>query len=694
MAPATLNERMFDESESDAPSWLVGLNDRQREAVLHGDGPLLVIAGAGSGKTRALASRVARLVDEGVPAERILLLTFTRRAAAEMLRRSGALIANRSVGRVWGGTFHAVANRLLRRYGNAVGLQDGFTVIDQSDSAALFGMLRTELGFSGSKQRFPKKETIAAVYSRTVNARTPLSETVEDRFPWVAEHTDALRDLFRAYTDRKREHNVVDYDDLLLYWNALLDSPAGNTVRGLFDHVLVDEYQDTNRSQAEILRSLCGTEGNLTVVGDDAQAIYSFRGATVENILEFPDNYETATVVKLEQNYRSTPQILDAANAVIEASPDTFPKRLWTERQTGRTPDLVTCYDESVQAELVADRVLEHRESGIPLRDQAVLFRTGHHSAGLEIELSRRNIPFVKFGGLRFLEAAHVKDLLSMLRILDNPKDELAWDRVVQMIPGIGPATAQKMMAHLDAQATAEGTDRLMQFIADDFTVVAEARAPMKELRAALAHCRGAGSTEPGPSEQIERLTEFCVLVFDRVYDDAAARLADLGQLAALASEYGTRSRFLTEITLDPPASTSDLAGPPHLDDDYLILSTIHSAKGGEWQAVFVIHAADGNIPSDMALSEPGGLEEERRLLYVALTRAKDHLHVTVPQRFYHKRFSSSPEHSYALPSRFLDSAMDEFEHASAGVPQHGDGDGALADGADPVADVLEDLWR
>ncbi len=245
-----------------------------------------------------------------------------------------------------------------------------------------------------------------------------------------------------------------------------------------------------------------------------------------------------------------------------------------------------------------------------------------------------------------------------------------------------------------DAQATAEGTDRLMQFIADDFTVVAEARAPMKELRAALAHCRGAGSTEPGPSEQIERLTEFCVLVFNRVYDDAAARLADLGQLAALASEYGTRSRFLTEITLDPPASTSDLAGPPHLDDDYLILSTIHSAKGGEWQAVFVIHAADGNIPSDMALSEPGGLEEERRLLYVALTRAKDHLHVTVPQRFYHKRFSSSPEHSYALPSRFLDSAMDEFEHASAGVPQHGDGDGALADGADPVADVLEDLWR
>ena len=685
---------MFDESDSEAPAWLAGLNDRQRDAVLYGDGPLLVIAGAGSGKTRALASRVARLVDEGVPAERILLLTFTRRAAAEMLRRSGALISNPSVGKAWGGTFHAVANRLLRQYGAAVGLQDGFTVIDQADSASLFGMLRTELGYSGSQQRFPKKETIAAVYSRTVNARQPLTETVEDRFPWVADHVDALRDLFRAYTARKKEHNVVDYDDLLLYWYALLDSPTGGTVRKLFDHVLVDEYQDTNRSQAEILRSLCGSGGNLTVVGDDAQAIYSFRGATVENILEFPDLYDGAAVVKLEQNYRSTPQILDAANAVIEASPEMFPKQLWTERHTGRVPELVTCYDEAVQAELVADRVLEHREAGIPLRDQAVLFRTGHHSAGLEIELSRRNIPFVKFGGLRFLEAAHVKDLLAMLRILDNPKDELAWDRVIQMVPGVGPATAAKMTAYLDSEAAKASSDRLEMFIEQDYAVVAEARTPMRELRAALADCRGSGGAEPNPSEQIERLMEFCVLVFNRAYDDATARLADLGQLAALAAEYGTRSRFLTEITLDPPASTSDLAGPPHLDDDYLILSTIHSAKGGEWDAVFVIHAADGNIPSDMAISDPGGLEEERRLLYVALTRARDHLHVTVPQRFYHKRFSGSQEHSYALPSRFLDPAMDHFEQVTAAPPQHDDVIDRPPDGTDPIADVLEDLWK
>ncbi len=685
---------MFDVSTPEDPSWLDGLNDRQCEAVLHGDGPLLVIAGAGSGKTRTLASRVARLVDEGIPAERVLLLTFTRRAAAEMLRRSGALISNRSVGRVWGGTFHAVANRLLRQYGAAVGLADGFTVIDQSDSAALFGMIRTELGFGGSKQRFPKKETIAAVYSRTVNARTPLSETVEEHFPWVADHVDALREIFRTYTARKKDHNVVDYDDLLLYWNALLDSPTGGSVRNLFDHVLVDEYQDTNRSQAEILRSLCGANGNLTVVGDDAQAIYSFRGATVENILGFPEDYENATVVTLEQNYRSTPQILDAANAVIDASPETFQKELWTERPAGRTPDLITCFDEAAQADLVADRVLEHREAGIPLRDQAVLFRTGHHSAGLEIELSRRNIPFVKYGGLRFLEAAHVKDLLALLRILDNPKDELAWNRVLQMIPGIGPATSLKITDHLDGEAAKDDSDRLIALTVAQFPVVAEAREPMTELQNALRDCRGPEGVEPSPSEQIERLIPFCSLVFGRSYDDSAARLADLEQLAALAGEYGTRSRFLTEITLDPPASTSDLAGPPHLDDDYLILSTIHSAKGGEWRAVFVIHAADGNIPSDMAISDPGGLEEERRLLYVALTRAKDHLHVTVPQRFYHKRFSGSPEHSYALPSRFLDPAMGQFEHITVGIPRHDDASVVLSPGKDPVAGVLEDLWR
>ena len=682
---------MFVKEASD-PSWLDALNEAQRAAVLHDGGPLLVIAGAGSGKTRALASRVARLIDEGTPAERILLLTFTRRAAAEMLRRSGALVADRSAGRVWGGTFHGTANRLLRRYGSTVGLGEGFTVIDQTDAATLFGLLRTEFGLGASGRRFPKKETIAAIYSRTVNTRTPLVETLSDWYPWVAEHGDDLRRLFRAYTERKRKTNVVDYDDLLLYWHALLESSAADTIRHLFDHVLVDEYQDTNRSQARILSAL--DNRNITVVGDDAQSIYSFRGADIDNILGFCDDFPGATIVKLEQNYRSTPQILDAANAVIGASKEVFPKEMWSARSSGPTPVLVTCFDEAAQADYVSDRVLELREQGIPLRDQAVLFRTGHHSAGLEIELSRRNIPFVKFGGLRFLEAAHIKDLLSLLRILDNPRDELAWNRVLQAIPGVGPATAGKATTQLDETAAASGSDRVTEFIDGDLPFPAEAGEATVLLQSCLADCRGKDGSEPSPAQQIERLSEFCELVFVRSYDDSAARLADLGQLAALASDYSSRSRFLTEITLDPPLSTSDLAGPPHLDDDYLILSTIHSAKGGEWSAVYVIHAADGNIPSDMALTDPGGLEEERRLLYVALTRAKDYLSVTVPQRFYHHRFSGSANHSYALPSRFLEPAAAQFDATAIGEPEVDDGTViGVGGGAEAVTALLEDLW-
>ncbi len=685
-------EHMFDISV-DVPEYLEGLNDRQRDAVVHGAGPLLVIAGAGSGKTRTLAARVAHLIETGTDPDRILLLTFSRRASSEMLRRAGGVVDPASASMVWGGTFHGIANRLLRRYGQAVGLAEGFTVIDRTDTESLFGILRTKHGFGTQRRRFPRKETIASIYSRTVNARTPLADTLEQRFPYCLEHVDEIATLFTGYTERKRETNVMDYDDLLLYWQALLSSPVADAVRGLFDHVLVDEYQDTNHVQAQILFSMCGSDGNLTVVGDDAQSIYSFRAATVENILHFPDTYPGATVVTLERNYRSTPEVLDVANAVIAASDTAFDKQLWTDRPNGPIPELVTCYDEASQADWVCDRVLELRECGIDLRDQAVLFRTGHHSGGLEIELTRRGIPFVKFGGLKFLEAAHVKDLLAMLRILDNPRDELAWNRVLLMLPGIGPATAQKVLAHIEEVGSTAGTDSLEAFLRYDLPVGRETREVLGLLRDVLDDCRGTGGKEPEPSVQIDRLTDLCEAVFPIVYDDAPARLGDIEHLAALAGEYTTRSRFLTEITLDPPASTTDFADVPHIDDDYLILSTIHSAKGGEWRAVTVIHAADGNIPSDMALSEPGGLEEERRLLYVAVTRARDHLAVTVPQRFYHNRFSTNGTHSYALPSRFLDPAMAHFQASATGVSAVSDDVVAAAAGSDPVAEVLSELW-
>ena len=683
---------MFDTTE-DSSGHLDGLNSQQRRAATHPSGPLLVIAGAGSGKTKTLAARVGHLIASGVDPSRILLLTFTRRAADEMIRRADAAVGSASARQVWGGTFHAISNRLLRTYGRAVGLDEGFTVIDRSDTEAMFGMLRTELEFATTARRFPKKETIASIYSRVANAQAPLADVVDERYPWCGEHVDALRALFHAYLERKRSHNVVDYDDLLLFWRSLLDSPAGDAVRSQFDHVLVDEYQDTNLIQAEILEALCGPNGNLTVVGDDAQSIYSFRAARVENILQFPDRYPNATVMPLDQNYRSSPEILDVSNRVIAASETAFPKELWTERPAGPTPELVTCLDEASQADWVCDRVLTLRERGIALRDQAVLFRTGHHSGGLEIELGRRQIPFQKFGGLTFLETAHVKDLLALMRILDNPRDELAWNRVLLMLPGVGPATASKIHAHLGEVASSSDIDVLEAFLRYDVPASLETREVLGLLRTVLDESSGSEGTEPPPAVQIDALARFCDAVFEIRYDDASARMADIDHLGSIAGDYPTRNRFLTDIVLDPPASSSAFADAPHLDDDYLILSTIHSAKGGEWRSVTVIHAADGNIPSDMALSEPGGLEEERRLLYVALTRAKEHLAVTVPQRFYHHRYSTNGAHSYALPSRFLDPALPAFEASAFGAPAHQNDvpwDGA---GSDAVSDGLTALW-
>ncbi len=684
---------MFDK----AASPIGGLNPAQRVAVTHGEGPLLVVAGAGTGKTKTLACRVAHLIQRGVAPERVLLLTFTRRAAKEMLDRAGRHTSRAIAAKVWGGTFHAVANRLLRIYGQSLGLPAQFTVMDQTDTTDLFGIVRRSLDATDKGQRRPKKETLAAIYSRTANSQMPLSEVLTTFYPWCVEETDTIRAIFQDYAARKRERGLLDFDDLLLLWRALAVAPgAGQVVGDLFEHILVDEYQDTNGLQADILRAMRSRCSNITAVGDDAQAIYSFRSATVRNILEFPDHFPGAAIVKLEQNYRSTQPLLDASNAVVAASVRRYHKYLFTARTGGARPALVTCVDEAQQSDAVCDRILEQRERGLLLRQQAVLFRAGHHSSHLEIELARRNIPFVKYGGLRFLEAAHVKDMLAFLRILENPRDELAWFRVLGLIDGIGAATTTRVLTELGVtrsggQSGARRREPLAALIDGPLSVPRPACEQMDEFRAAVADCvRG----ELGPASEMERIRRWCDPVLERRYDNAQVRKQDLDQLQGIAAGYSSRGRFIVDLTLDPPASTGDYAGPPLLDDDYLILSTIHSAKGCEWEAVHLIHAADGMIPSDMATGSEDEIEEERRLLYVALTRAKDSLCVYWPLRYYHRPPGLGDAHSYAQLTRFLAagprSCFDEEVEAPA---RESDAEVSGVDAGASVDELLGRLW-
>ncbi len=699
---------MFDSSAPvDLPALthpaLDGLNPEQRAAAAHRGVPLLIVAGAGTGKTKTLAARVGHLVAEGADPNRILLLTFTRRAAEEMLSRVSNSATNRAAARVWSGTFHAIANRLLRQYGGAAALSPSFTVLDQADSTDLFGIVRTAEGFAERGKRFPRKETISAIYSRMVNSQQKLGTVLDVDYPWCADYADDLRTLFGAYTATKRSQQVLDYDDLLLFWRGLTVSPVGGAMRDLFDHILIDEYQDTNPIQADIIRGMtrpfddpCPTE--VCAVGDDAQAIYGFRSASVENMWAFAEHFPGARTITLEENYRSTSPILAVANAVLAqaAGPSFgevthFAKELWSTRTSGIRPRLITASDETDQSRFVAEAVLDARERGIDLREQAVLFRAGHHSDGLELELARRDIPFVKYGGLKYLEAGHVKDLLALLRVLENPADVLAWHRVLATLSGVGPATLRRLNDELgfgnegDAPVDADGVpttrtaNALDRFLDSDLKLPSAAAEQTKELRNALGAC-ATGSLRP--AEEIDRLKPFCQLIFPAKYDNPAPRLADLDHLASTAGAYRSRDRFLTELTLDPPSKTSEQAGPPHLDDDWLTLSTIHSAKGMEWKSVHLIHAADGNLPSDMAIGDKAGLAEELRLLYVGLTRARDELTVTFPLRFHVHRQGLDDRHVYAQLSRFLEPVRPLFDQGHTGAAE------GTVDLTDPIASV------
>jgi DNA helicase-2/ATP-dependent DNA helicase PcrA len=644
------------------------LNPAQRRAAEADERPLLIIAGAGTGKTQTLAHRVAALIARGADPRRVLLLTFSRRAAQEMIRRALRIVvleAARRGGRPtatpaadaalpWAGTFHAIANRLLRQHAPEVGLDPAFTLLDREDAADLLDRLRHERGLARTDRRFPRKGTCLAIYSAVVNTQEPLRDCLRAHFPWCLEWEEPLRALFAAYVDVKAARAVLDYDDLLLYWfHFMTDASSSARVGARFDHVLVDEYQDTNTLQAEILRLMKPDGRGVTVVGDDAQAIYSFRAARVGNILAFPRQYDPpATVVTIEQNYRSTAPILDAANAVIALAPERYEKNLAATRAGGDRPVLATVADELAQVSYVAERILERRESGVPLRQQAVLFRTAHHSDALEVELGRRNIPFVKFGGLRFLEAAHVKDALACLRWAENPRDSLAGFRVAQLLPGMGPRLADALVRHL------AGARFVLPPALASFDPPAAARADWPAFTDLFARLCDAAAPWAAHMGLVRRWFEPHVA---RIYDNARTRLADLEQLEQLAAAAPSRERFLSDLTLDPPAGTGAEAAAPHLDEDYLILSTIHSAKGQEWDSVFVLSAADGCIPSDLATGTPAEIEEERRLLYVAMTRAKNFLAVVHPLRFFiRQQHRLGDRHVFTPRTRFIPDAVAE----------------------------------
>ena len=634
-----------------------GLNAEQRSAVEHGaagtdPGPLLVIAGAGTGKTMTLAARVARLVLDGADPNRVLLVTFSRRAAQELARRAGHMLhaalgfgaTQQAPALPWAGTFHSIGARLLRDYAGAIGLSEQFTIHDRGDAEDLMGLVRHELGLSRTDKRFPMKGTCLAVYSRVVNSQSPVEQVVKDIYPWCGGWEPELKRLFRAYVDEKQKQQALDYDDLLLYWQQMMAEPAlAAAISARFDHVLVDEYQDTNRLQASILMALKPDGRGLTVVGDDAQAIYAFRAAEVRNILDFPAQFDPpARVITLTRNYRSTQTILGACNAVISQATERFTKNLWSDK-TGERPQLVAVQDDMAQAKWVADQVLLQRESGLKLKSQAVLFRTSHHSAVLELELARRNIPFVKFGGLKFLEAAHVKDLLSVLRWVQNPRSRLAGFRVAQLIPGMGPASARRLLDTMEQAPDPVGAMRAFK------------------PPAAAAHGWHAWLQAHDALHQSAWPDDVAVAAawyqphLQRLHEDAAIRQADLAQLARMAASHPNRERFLAELTLDPPQATSDESGEPLRDEDYLILSTMHSAKGQEWAAVHVLNVVDGCIPSDMATGHAAEIDEERRLLYVAMTRAKQHLSLIVPQRFYvTQQTPYGDRHLYGSLTRFV----------------------------------------
>ena len=621
------------------------LNPEQFRAATHEGGPLLILAGAGTGKTGTLVARAAWLVSKGVTPGRILLLTFTRRAADDMLARAQPPDGNPAE-RICGGTFHAVAHRIIRANAEAFALPPEFSVIDPADAADVMDTLRDAHGLVGTVRRTPRAATCAEIYSRCVNTNTQLADVVATGYPWCLPFTEQLAGLFTDFVSYKRRHNLVDFDDLLLLWRAALaDASAGVALRGLFDAVLVDEYQDVNAVQAEIVRLLRPDGSGLTCVGDDAQAIYAFRGADPEHLRALGQHYTDLDIIRLYRNYRSHQSVLHLAN-VIRPQAAGLELELAAERGLGQRPLLVRCHDEATQAREICARVLADHEAGVQFQEQAVLVRAAHHSDLLEIELAARGVPYVKYGGLRFTEAAHVKDFLAAARVVANPADDLAWFRLLRLHEGVGPVLARRVIDSL--QIGDPGV----------FARWPEAESALPR-RAALALTQtvsllAEAAAQEGTADRAATILAAMRPPLEARYADAAVRYADLERLADAAAASPSLHDALVQLALDPPVSASDLAGRPRLDDDFLVISTVHSAKGLEWPVVHLPQLVDGAVPSDMALTSPSGLEEEQRLFYVAVTRARDRLYLYAPLRMHHHRLATDDRHSYAQLTRFL----------------------------------------
>jgi DNA helicase-2/ATP-dependent DNA helicase PcrA len=684
------------------------LNPGQRRAATFGTvipdkgvsaGPLLILAGAGTGKTNTLAHRTAHLVLNGTDPSRIMMLTFTRRAAQEMIKRAQTVVAevlsergkggDRSVVSrlTWSGTFHSVGSRILRLYAKHLGLDPNFTVLDRSDAADLMDVIRSELGFSGRPKRFPRKDTCLAIYSYRVNTRLSLKQTLEEQFPWCLEWEADLTKLYREYVGRKQKNRGLDFDDLLLYWHVMMQTPAlAQSLSKNFDHVLVDEYQDTSSLQGDIIHALKPDGKGITVVGDDAQAIYSFRAAAVENILGFADRYKPkADMIVLAQNYRSTQQVLDSANALMADGARQHRKTLLGTRQSPHKPFYVALDDAQAQAEYICGKILHTREVGGSLKRHAILFRSSHHSDVLEVELAKKNIPFVKYGGLKFLEAAHVKDMMSVLRWADNPRNAVAGFRVLKLHPGFGPANAKQALEHFEARGFA------VKSLAD-YDAPQPVKMDWKRFCALFEKLADPATPWAG---QVGLVKDWYKPQLERIYDAGWTRLGDLEQLETLAVQQPNRERFLTELTLDPPVASSDQSQGASKDEDFVILSTIHSAKGQEWDIVYVLNVSDGNFPSEFSTGKAEMIEEERRLLYVAMTRARNELHLCAPLKYaVTQQAKNGDAHVYGAKSRFMsDKVLDTMEkisiRTSIGVESLKAGDTTTVD----VVAQLKEMW-